>query len=101
MNVYRIFVFLNFVFNFYCYLEMDINAKSQISKYEESRLVIKEEEAKERREALNLSSDDSDIDTYVSARQRKREKVKLIIERLNDWFFKIFYLNKVLEKYVS
>lgn len=101
MNVNRIFVFLNFVFIFYCYLEMDINAKSQISKYEESRLVIKEEEAKERREALNLSSDDSDIDTYVSARQRKREKVKLIIERLNDWFFKIFYLNKVLEKYVS
>lgn len=53
---------------------MDVEIKGQISKYEAHRRAIELEEARERRDALNLSSDDSDVDTYVSARQRKREK---------------------------
>lgn len=57
---------------------MDVEIKGQISKYEAHRRAIELEEARERRDALNLSSDDSDVDTYVSARQRKREKVKIL-----------------------
>ncbi|KAH7722522.1 putative DEAD box protein-box ATP-dependent RNA helicase 35 [Aphelenchoides avenae] len=47
-----------------------------LSKYEARRRAIEKEEAAKRREALNLSTDDSDIEDFVPARQRKKEKAQ-------------------------
>jgi len=51
-------------------------SKPQLSKYEARRRQILEEESKQRREELNLSSGDSDQgeEGYTSARQKKRER---------------------------
>lgn len=54
----------------------NIDVNTHLSKYELKRRLIQEEEARQRREALNLSSDDeNDYENFIPARQRKREKV--------------------------
>lgn len=67
----------------------DVDVSTQLSKYEEKRRKIKEEEARQRREALNLSSgDENDYENFIPARQKKREKVKFYIE--NKFILKKF-----------
>lgn len=55
--------------------------------FQARRRAIEREEAAKRREALNLSTDDSDIEDFVPARQRKKEKV--YPKRLAHWLAKI------------
>ncbi|TKR94165.1 hypothetical protein L596_008489 [Steinernema carpocapsae] len=51
------------------------DASALLSKYAARRREIQEEEARARREGLDLSSDEAnDIEDYISARQRKKEK---------------------------
>ncbi|KAL3079368.1 hypothetical protein niasHT_037698 [Heterodera trifolii] len=52
--------------------ESVVPASVSISKYEERRRKLLEEEAKERMEGL--SSEESDFDSYIPVRQRKREQ---------------------------
>lgn len=57
-------------------LIMNDNGNANVSKYELKRRQIREEEARQRRKALDLSSgDENDYENFIPARQRKREKV--------------------------
>lgn len=57
---------------------MSTDVEAARRKYEDRRRKIQEEEMKERRDGMNLSSgdDDQDVDDmFLTALQRKREKV--------------------------
>lgn len=59
------------------YLKMNEEVRAQVSKYELKRRQLEEEARRKQREDLSLSSGDSDVDNYITARQRKKEKVNI------------------------